>query len=155
MGILGGSFATGVGAGYFAALVKDEPVRSYTSMKKDIYNYTETSDLYFANNVYLGKLRSDLVREEVKIDQVSPNLTNAIIATEDQYFYQHKGVVPKAVFRALFQEVTNSAVQSGGSTLTQQLIKNQILTNEVSFQRKANEILLALRLEKFFNKKKY
>lgn len=153
VGILGGSFATGVGAGYFAALVKDEPVRSYTSMKKDIYNYTETSDLYFANNVYLGKLRSDLVREEVKIDQVSPNLTNAIIATEDQYFYQHKGVVPKAVFRALFQEVTNSAVQSGGSTLTQQLIKNQILTNEVSFQRKANEILLALRLEKFFNKK--
>src|SRR3954454_3227436 len=151
--ILGGSFATGVGAGYFASLVKDEPVRSYNSMKKDIYNYTETSDLYFANNVYLGRLRTDLVRDEVKLDQVSPDLANAVIATEDQYFYQHKGVVPKAVFRALFQEVTNSSVQSGGSTLTQQLIKNQILTNEVSFQRKANEILLALRLEKFFNKK--
>ena len=151
--ILGGSFATGVGAGYFASLVKEEPVRSYNSMKKDIYNYTETSDLYFTNNVYLGRLRSDLVREEVKLDQVSTDLTNAVIATEDQYFYQHKGIVPKAVFRALFQEVTNSAVQSGGSTLTQQLIKNQILTNEVSFQRKANEILLALRLEKFFNKK--
>ena len=151
--ILGGSFATGVGAGYFASLVKDEPVRSYGSMKKDIYNYTETSDLYFANDVYLGRLRSDLVRDEVKLDQVSKDLTNAIIATEDEYFYQHNGVVPKAVFRALFQEVTNSAVQSGGSTLTQQLIKNQILTNEVSFQRKANEILLALRLEKFFDKK--
>src|SRR3954469_8662901 len=151
--ILGGSFATGVGAGYFASLVKDEPVRSYNSMKKDIYNYTETSDLYFANNVYLGRLRTDLVREEVKLDQVSKDLTNAVVATEDQYFYQHNGVVPKAVFRALFQEVTNSAVQSGGSTLTQQLIKNQILTNEVSFQRKANEILLALRLEKFFDKK--
>lgn len=142
-----------MGAGYFASLVKDEPVRSYESMKKDIYNYTETSDLYFADQVYLGRLRSDLVREEVKLDQVSKDLTNAVIATEDEYFYQHKGVVPKAVFRALFQEVTNSAVQSGGSTLTQQLIKNQILTNEVSFQRKANEILLALRLEKFFNKK--
>ncbi|MCL6574167.1 MAG: transglycosylase domain-containing protein, partial [Bacillus sp. (in: Bacteria)] len=60
---------------------------------------------------------------------------------------------PKAVFRAVFQEVTNSAVQTGGSTLTQQLIKNQILTNEVSFERKATEILLALRLEKFFDKK--
>ncbi|EKN65120.1 membrane carboxypeptidase [Neobacillus bataviensis LMG 21833] len=151
--ILGGSFATGVGAGYFASLVKDEPVRSYDSMKKDIYNYTETSDLYFANDVYLGRLRTDLVREEVKLDHVSKDLSNAVIATEDEYFYQHKGVVPKAVFRALFQEVTNSAVQSGGSTLTQQLIKNQILTNEVSFQRKANEILLALRLEKFFDKK--
>ncbi|MFJ7727242.1 transglycosylase domain-containing protein [Neobacillus sp. NPDC097160] len=151
--ILGGSFATGVGAGYFASLVKDEPVRSYESLKKDIYNYTETSDLYFANDVYLGRLRSDLVRDEVKLDQVSKDLTNAVIATEDEYFYKHNGVVPKAVFRAVFQEVTNSAVQSGGSTLTQQLIKNQILTNEVSFQRKANEILLALRLEKFFDKK--
>lgn len=45
--ILGGAFAGGVGAGYFASLVKDEPVRSYDSMKKDIYNYTETSDLFF------------------------------------------------------------------------------------------------------------
>jgi penicillin-binding protein 1B len=151
--ILGGAFAGGVGAGYFASLVKDEPVRSYDSMKKDIYNYTETSDLYFSDNVYLGKLRTDLEREEVKIDQVSDYLVKAVIATEDEYFYKHKGVVPKAVFRALFQEVTNSATQSGGSTLTQQLIKNQILTNEVSFARKANEILLALRLEKFFSKK--
>lgn len=151
--ILGGAFATGVGAGYFASLVKEEPVRSYDSMKKDIYNYTETSDLYFSDSVYLGKLRTDLEREEVKLDQVSDYLVKAVIATEDEYFYEHKGVVPKAVFRALFQEVTNSSVQSGGSTLTQQLIKNQILTNEVSFQRKANEILLALRLEKFFSKK--
>ncbi|MEC1521651.1 transglycosylase domain-containing protein [Neobacillus niacini] len=151
--ILGGAFAGGVGAGYFASLVKDEPVRSYDSMKKDIYNYTETSDLYFSDNVYLGKLRTDLEREEVKIDQVSDFLVKAVIATEDEYFYTHKGVVPKAVFRALFQEVTNASIQSGGSTLTQQLIKNQILTNEVSFERKANEILLALRLEKFFSKK--
>jgi penicillin-binding protein 1B len=151
--ILGGSFGAGLGAGYFASLVKDEPIRSYTSMKKDIYNYTETSNLYFGNNVYLGKLRSDLEREEVKIDQVSDFLVKAVIATEDEYFYQHQGVVPKSIFRALFQEVTNSSMQTGGSTLTQQLIKNQILTNEVSFQRKANEILLALRLEKFFSKK--
>lgn len=151
--MIGGSFAAGVGAGYFASLVKDEPIRSYDSMKKDIYNYTETSQLFFDHNVYLGKLRTDLEREEVKLDQVSDNLIKAVVATEDEYFYQHHGVVPKAVFRALFQEVTNSSVQSGGSTLTQQLIKNQILTNEVSFQRKANEIILALRLEKFFDKK--
>ncbi|XJZ29123.1 transglycosylase domain-containing protein [Bacillota bacterium Lsc_1132] len=151
--ILSGSFAAGVGAGYFASLVHDEPIRSYESMKKDIYNYTETSDLYFADNVYLGKLRSDLEREEVKLNQVSDHLIHAIVATEDEYFYQHNGVVPKSIFRAVVQEVTNSSVQTGGSTLTQQLIKNQILSNEVSFQRKANEILLALRLEKFFTKK--
>lgn len=151
--VLGGAFAGGVGAGYFASLVKDEPIRSYESMKKDIYNYEETSELYFADNVYLGKLRTDLEREEVKLEDVSEYLKDAVIATEDEYFYEHDGVVPKAILRALYQEVSNSAVQSGGSTLTQQLIKNQILTNEVSFERKAKEILLALRLEKFFDKK--
>lgn len=150
--VLGTAFAGGVGAGYFASLVKDEPIRSYDNMKKDIYNYEETSELYFANNVYLGKLYSDIDREEVKLEDISPHLIDAVIATEDQYFYEHEGIVPKAIIRALLQEVTNSSVQTGGSTLTQQLIKNQILTNEVSFERKAKEILLALRLEKFFSK---
>lgn len=152
IGIAGGVFAAGAGAGYFASLVKDEPIRSFESMKKDIYNYTETSDVYFAGDVYLGKLRSDLDREKVKLPDVSKDLVNAIIATEDQYFYEHNGIVPKAIMRAVLQEVTNSANASGGSTLTQQLIKNQILTNEVSFERKAKEILLALRLERFFEK---
>lgn len=151
--VLGAGFAGGVGAGYFASLVKDEQIRPYENMKKDIYNYEETSDLYFDNDVYLGKLRTDLYREEVKLDDVSEHLVNAIVATEDEYFYEHDGVVPKAIMRALFQEVTNSSTSSGGSTLTQQLIKNQILTNEISFERKAKEILLALRLEKFFDKK--
>nr|WP_295974735.1 transglycosylase domain-containing protein [uncultured Bacillus sp.] len=150
--ILGISFIGGLGAGYFASLIKDEPIRSYESMKKDIYNYEETSELYFANDLYLGKLYTDLEREEIKLKDVSPDLINAVVATEDKLFYEHKGIVPKSIVRALYQEVTNSSVQSGGSTLTQQLIKNQILTNEVSFERKAKEILLALRLEKFFKK---
>ncbi|KIL43872.1 transglycosylase domain-containing protein [Jeotgalibacillus soli] len=152
LGVMGGAFAGGVGAGYFASLVKDEEIIPFEMMESNIYDYTETSDLYFANDVYLGKLRTDLEREEVVLENVSPYLINAVIATEDEYFMEHDGVVPKAIMRALFQEVTNSAVQTGGSTLTQQLIKNQILTNEVSFDRKAKEILLALRLERFFEK---
>ncbi len=150
--VLGFTFAGGVGAGYFASLVKEEPIRPYDQMKKDIYNYEETSKLYFSDDVYLGKLRTDLEREEVKLDDVSEYLRNAVIATEDEYFKEHNGVVPKAILRAVLQEFTNSSTQSGGSTLTQQLIKNQILTNEVSFERKAKEILLALRLERFFDK---
>jgi len=150
--LLMASLALGVGVGYFASLVKDEPIRSYDIMEKDIYNYEETSELFFANNVPLGKLRSDIEREEVKLEDVSKHLINAVIATEDQNFWNHPGVVPKAILRALFQEFTNSSIQSGGSTLTQQLVKNQILTNEVSFERKAKEIMLALRVEKFFEK---
>src|SRR5699024_1038444 len=99
--------------------------------EKDIYNYEETTKLYFAGNVYFGDVRTDLYREEVALENVSDILINAVIATEDQSFYDHKGVVPKAIIRAVLQEAINSNVKTGGSTLTQQLIKNQILTNEV------------------------
>lgn len=72
--LIGGAFAGGVGAGYFASLVKSEKVRSAESMIKDINQFEETSKLYFDNGVFLGKLRSDIDREEVKIDQISDNL---------------------------------------------------------------------------------
>ncbi|GGK05455.1 hypothetical protein GCM10007063_29810 [Lentibacillus kapialis] len=150
--VIGGFFAGGVGAGYFASLVKDEPVRDYESMQADIYNYEQTSSLYFAGETYIGDIRSDIYREEVSLDNVSDVLEDAVIATEDEYFSEHKGIVPKAIVRALVQQVTNSSTQSGGSTLTQQLVKNQILTNEVSYERKAKEILIAMRLERFFEK---
>ncbi|CDQ18319.1 transglycosylase domain-containing protein [Halobacillus karajensis] len=152
IGVIGLFFAGGVGAGYFASLVKDEEVRSEENMKETIYNYAETSTMYFNDENEIGDIRSDLYREEVQLDQVSEHLKNAVIATEDEYFGEHKGVVPKAVMRAVVQEVTNSSVKSGGSTLTQQLVKNQILTNEVSFERKAKEMLLALRVERFLEK---
>lgn len=142
----------GIGAGYFASLVKDEPIRSYEEMEKNIYNLKETSKLYAANDDYIADIRSDLHREKINIENVSNTLIHAVIATEDQYFKEHNGVVPRAIVRAIVQEATNSDSKSGGSTLTQQIIKNQILTNEVSFNRKAKEILLALRLERFFNK---
>lgn len=150
--IIGIFFAGGVGAGYFASIVKDEPVRSEKQLKNSLLNYEETSEIYFSDKVYLGKLRTDLERQEVKLEDVSDHVKKALIATEDAYFYEHDGVVPKALMRAVIQEVTGSAVQTGGSTLTQQLIKQQILTNEVSFDRKAKEILLAMRLEKFLEK---
>ncbi|MGM0838141.1 MAG: transglycosylase domain-containing protein [Bacillota bacterium] len=152
IGLIGASFAGGAGAGYFAALVKDEEVRSYEDMRKNIYNYEESTEMFFANDVYLGKYRADLLREEVDLENVSEHLINALVSTEDEYFFEHEGVVPKAIVRAIVQEVTNSANQTGGSTLTQQLIKNQVLSNEVSFDRKAKEILLALRLENYFSK---
>ena len=146
------TFAFGAGAGYFASLVKDEIPRSYESMRQDIYNYEEPSEVFFAGNVPMGKLRSDIIREEVKLEEVSPYVIQAVIATEDQNFYEHKGIVPKSTLRALLQAFTNASTQTGGSTLTQQLVKNQILSSEVSFERKAKEILLALRLERFFSK---
>ncbi|MCG7335539.1 penicillin-binding protein [Sporosarcina sp. ACRSM] len=145
-------FAASVGAGYFASLVSKEPLRSKTEMRDAIFNYEETSEIYLAGGVYIGKVNSDIERKETKLEQVSPYVIDAVLATEDEYFNEHNGIVPKAIFRGLFQDVTNSDSQTGGSTLTQQLIKNQVLTNEVSYERKAKEILLAMRLEHFMDK---
>ncbi len=145
-------FLGGTAAGYFASLVKDEPLRTAEEMRDRIYDYAETSQVFFDNDVLLGELPTDVERHQVSLDDVSDHLKNAIIATEDEYFYEHDGIVPKAIMRATFQEFANSSLQTGGSTLTQQLIKNQILTSEVSFDRKATEILLAMRLEHFLEK---
>lgn len=150
--VVGGIFAASVGAGYFASLVDEEKLRTPDEMRGEIYSYAETSEMFFDNEVYIGKLRTDLERKETKLDKVSEHAINAVLATEDEYFLEHEGIVPKAIFRGLFQDVSNSDSQTGGSTLTQQLIKNQILTNEVSYERKAKEILLAMRLEKFMSK---
>ena len=150
--LAGGVFAASAGAGYFASLVDEEKLRTEDEMLSDIYSYEETSQLYFADNTYLGKLQTDLDREETTLEDVADVAIDAVLATEDEYFFEHDGIVPKAIMRGLFQDVSNSDSQSGGSTLTQQLIKNQILTNEVSYERKAKEILLAMRLEKFMDK---
>lgn len=145
-------FGASVGAGYFASLVAKEPLRTKDEMRNQIFSYEETSEIYLANNIYLGQISADIARTETKLENVSPHVIDAVLATEDEYFETHKGVVPKAIFRGIFQDVTNSDSQTGGSTLTQQLIKLQILTNEVSYERKAKEILLAMRLEHFMNK---
>ncbi|MFT9820399.1 transglycosylase domain-containing protein [Lysinibacillus sp. NPDC056185] len=150
--LVGTVFAGSVGAGYFASLVKEEPLRSKEELRKEIFNYDSTSEIYFANDIYIGKLRTDLDRRVTTLNDVAPDVVNAVLATEDEYFREHNGIVPKAVIRGLVQDVTNSSTQTGGSTLTQQLIKNQVLTNEVSYERKAKELLLAMRLEHFMKK---
>ena len=150
--LVGTVFVGSVGAGYFASLVKEEPLRSKEELRTQIFNYDSTSEIYFADDIYIGKLRTDLERRETTLNNVSPDVINAVLATEDEYFREHNGIVPKAVIRGLLQDVTNSSTQTGGSTLTQQLIKNQVLTNEVSYERKAKELLLAMRLEHFMTK---
>lgn len=150
--VIMGAFAGGAAAGYFASLVKDEPIPAFEDMERSIYNYEEATEVYFADDVLLGDLPSPLERREISIDEISDHLINAVIATEDEYFFEHEGVVPKALFRALYQDFSNAATQTGGSTLTQQLVKNQLLTSEVTHDRKAIEILYAMRIEHHLEK---
>lgn len=146
------ALAGGAGLGYFASLVEDTPMLTQQDFSKDIYNYNQKSTLFYANDSIISDLRADLIRTPVSLEDISPLVLNAVIATEDENFYEHPGVVPKAIVRAAAQELTNASSISGGSTITQQLIKQQVLSSEVTHSRKAIEILYATDLENKFTK---
>ncbi len=88
----------------------------------------------------------------LQLSEVPDTLTEALIAVEDRSFYQHHGVSLRAIARAFWINVQSGEVVQGGSTLTQQLVKNFFLTNTRSLQRKINEALTALLLERRYSK---
>ncbi len=88
----------------------------------------------------------------VQLGEVPTLLTEALIAVEDRRFYQHHGVSPRAIARAFLVNVRSGEVVQGGSTLTQQLVKNFFLTSRRSLWRKVNEALMALLLERRYSK---
>lgn len=102
-----------------------------------------------------GKLvgnRGDTGGEAVRISELPPWLPGAIIATEDRRFRDHWGIDPIGLARAVVVNLTRRGVSQGGSTLTQQLAKNLFLTQERTFGRKVQEVLLALWLERTYTK---
>ncbi|UUX34318.1 transglycosylase domain-containing protein [Fundicoccus culcitae] len=150
--IFGGVAAVGAATGYFAYLVSETTPPTEAEMAADIHRLEQQSVLYYGNGEPIASIRSDVVRTAVALEDVSPYIIDGLIATEDEYFYEHPGVMPKAIIRAALQEVISPGTGTGGSTITQQLVKQQMLSNDVTFFRKANEILLALRLENYFDK---
>ena len=88
----------------------------------------------------------------VKLSDVPEYLTAALLATEDRQFYSHYGINPKAILRAMIANFKAGAVVQGGSTLTQQLVKNFFLTKEKSLVRKFNEAIMAILLEVHYEK---
>ena len=92
------------------------------------------------------------LREPVKLDQVSPVVVDALISAEDRDFFEHHGVDPAGIVRALWHDVTGGSVQ-GGSTITQQLVKNSYLNSDRSLSRKAKEAVLAIKLEQTHDKR--
>lgn len=88
----------------------------------------------------------------IKLDQAPPYLVETLVAVEDREFFNHFGVSPKSVARAVWVNVTAGQVRQGGSTLTQQLVKNFYLTSERSLSRKATEAMMAVLLELHYGK---
>src|SRR5690606_36974855 len=91
-------------------------------------------------------------RIPVTIDQVPQSLLDAVIAIEDQQFYNHHGINIAAILRAAIVDLRAGAKLQGGSTITQQLAKNAFLTHEKTFTRKLREVLWAIQIERKYSK---
>jgi 1A family penicillin-binding protein len=107
--------------------------------------------------VLLYDVHQDIKRTVVPIDKISTNIKNASVSIEDAQFYQHHGIRPTAIARAILANILiklhlSNGYTQGGSTITQQVVKNSLLTQDRTFTRKIKEWVLALKLERILNK---
>jgi len=101
----------------------------------------------------LWEVHGEERRTVVPFENISRNIKNATIAIEDSNFYSHHGISPLSLFRVVFlNALQGKQVGSGGSTITQQLVKNTLLTREQTLIRKAKEIVIAIKLESAYTK---
>ena len=145
-------FGAGIAIGYAASLFSATETPDPSQLVQQVRNISSVSKISYADGSLISDIDSDLIRIPVEADAISNNVKQAVIATEDENFQSHNGIVPKAVLRATLGSVAGVGSSSGGSTLTQQLIKQQVVGDAPTFSRKAAEIIDALALERVMNK---
>ena len=135
----------GVGCGFLTATL---------NTKQDLEDVrpAASSQIYDINGNELANVHAEQNRVPVKIDKIPEHLKDAFIAVEDVRFYEHAGVDPKGIMRAVIANITHKGVSEGGSTITQQLAKNAYLTQDRTMKRKVQEVFLALQLERKYTK---
>jgi len=152
LGFIGGLFGAGLAIGYGVALFDKAKVPQAEELLKQVKNIASISEITYSDGSTIASIEGDLLRTSVGSDAISDNLKRAIIATEDEHFNEHYGVVPKAVIRATLGTFVGLGSSSGGSTLTQQVIKQQVVGDAPTLARKATEIVDALALERVMGK---
>ncbi|GAC1393377.1 MAG: hypothetical protein NVS4B11_29000 [Ktedonobacteraceae bacterium] len=109
--------------------------------------------MYDSKGVFIGELTDQGLHTAVTLDNVSPSLINATVATEDKNFWTNPGVDILRIIRAALDNVQSGHVVEGGSTITQQLIKNLVVGNEASIVRKLQEIALTPQVNSRYSKR--
>lgn len=145
--LLIGCAGTGLVLGVAKAYVDTTPDLDTSLLTKS----DRTSYIYDVNGNLLSTFSGLEYRDWASIDEIPDMLKNAVIAIEDVRFYKHNGVDYKRLFAAVVGSLSASS-DAGGSTITQQLVKNKLLTSEVSYKRKIQEAYLALEIEKVMSK---
>ncbi|WP_438351497.1 transglycosylase domain-containing protein [Paenibacillus sp. FA6] len=151
-GFLGALFVGGAGIGYVSARVQDDPVRSRAEIEQKMSQNSITGFAYFNDGTQIGQLRTDEDRRPVEFEKIPAIIKEAVIAIEDNDFSTHIGIDFKGTLRAVKQRVLNESIQTGGSTLTQQLARRVFLNLDRTDDRKIKEMLLSLRLERILSK---
>ena len=118
----------------------------------DVLPDSYTSVIYDADDNEVDKLHGEENREYVKLSAITSNMQNAVIAIEDQRFYEHNGIDIRGIMRAMAENIKTMSFSQGASTLTQQVLKNEVLESEKSISRKIKEQYLAISLENALKK---
>jgi penicillin-binding protein 1A len=140
------SFAYGLVVGIRSELPQLDPARSSHRLEQNGYIYDSTGDRV------LAVLRGSEARVVIPSAEISPVMKQAIVSIEDKRFFEHRGVDLHGIFRALWQDVRNKKVVEGGSTITQQFVKNAYVSTSRSISRKLREAALAWQLEQVWPK---
>lgn len=138
--------------GLFAYFRKDLP--NPREINSRILNQSQSTKFYDRTGEHLlYEVYGDENRTIVEFDQISDAAKWATVAVEDKDFYEHQGVSFSGIIRAAWSNLTSAdATGQGGSTITQQFIKNSLLTTDQTYTRKVQEIILALELERLYTK---
>jgi penicillin-binding protein 1A len=124
----------------------------YETQKLIKYQPRLTTEVYDRNGNKIANLFSDEHRYYVSYENIPPRLIEALLAIEDTMFFEHDGVNPDAIMRAIIKDVSAGKLKEGASTITQQLVKNTLLNREKKFSRKFKEVLYAIRIEQELSK---
>ncbi|MEG0501837.1 MAG: transglycosylase domain-containing protein, partial [Cellulosilyticaceae bacterium] len=137
----------GAGLGLFIGVIKSAPDVSELELKPTT-DYT--SFIFDENGEEMDRLSGGENRIYATLDQIPLHLQQAVVAIEDERFYEHNGIDIKGILRAIVKNFSTGELTEGASTITQQLIKNNILTTEKKFTRKIQEQYLAIQFEKVY-----
>lgn len=137
----------------FATTLKTPDLGSFDARK--VAQSTKIYDR--TGKILLYDLHQEMQRTEIPFEEISPYLVEATLAIEDSDFYTHGGIKPTAILRAVFQDVLiflhlSDGYTQGGSTITQQVVKNSVLVKDRTISRKIKEWILAIKLEQRYSK---
>ncbi len=140
-----------LGAGFFLLWVSSLKIPDINVIHQ--MKIAQSTKIYDKNGELLYRLYGDESRTVVPISKISKHALDAAVAVEDKDFYEHNGVKPTSIIKSAYENLTHKRRYSrGGSTITQQVIKNTILTPEKTITRKIKEAILAYKLEKIWSK---